>query len=326
MNLQFYAEANPSREICRIFSDLAPENAFLTPAYVRSMTMTGSQPFLLSLKQDGNFELACLALMRAGKMNRSLKIDSLPLFRSDRQEEIFWNALLELCKEKKISRLQINTFASARAVIPAISGETWRKQRYEFVLPLSNSNLWNNLSSNHKRNVKRAKKGNLELRQTSDEEACSQHVALMAKSMNRRKNRGEVVPRDVQLKPYKSLIQAKAGEIFQTVLENNVLSSILLLKAERGAYYHSAGTSPEGMALGASHFLIYETAKLLQSNSIEIFNLGGVDRLDSGLARFKGGFGAKIVALEAAEFFLGGKFRKEASSGINWVRNVVKGT
>jgi hypothetical protein len=82
------------------------------------------------------------------------------------------------------------------------------------------------------------------------------------------------------------------------------MSSILLLRSKRSAYYQSAGTSPEGMSVGASHFLIHNVCKKLKDGGVWVFNLGGAPE-GSSLARFKSGFGAVEVSLEACSCYLG---------------------
>ena len=122
--------------------------------------------------------------------------------------------------------------------------------------------------------------------------------------MSRRGKRGEAVTDTAPLDALGALIDSGAGELFQAVHDGTVLSSVLVLMAKRGAYYHSAGNHPKGMALGASHFLIQEIASYLRERSFEVFNLGGSDQTNPGLSRFKAGFGASVVDLEEADFFL----------------------
>jgi lipid II:glycine glycyltransferase (peptidoglycan interpeptide bridge formation enzyme) len=113
-------------------------------------------------------------------------------------------------------------------------------------------------------------------------------------------------------------VQQGAGNIVQAVKGDRILSSALVLKAEQGAYYQSGGTSAEGMACGASHYLLVEIARALQQAGMRSFNLGGTRDASSGLALFKSRFGARVVKLESATFHVGSGsadawFRKWAS-------------
>ena len=94
-------------------------------------------------------------------------------------------------------------------------------------------------------------------------EACLAHTRLTGLSAERRNRRGECIEQRTEVEPFMAAVESGAGEVFQVVRDESILSSILLLIAERGAYYQSAGTSPEGMASGASHLLVYEIANFL---------------------------------------------------------------
>jgi len=98
------------------------------------------------------------------------------------------------------------------------------------------------------------------------------------------------------------LLNSRAGELFQTLKDDRVLSSILILRSSQGAYYQSAGTLPEGMKLGASAFLVSSVAAILKQEGSRVFNLGGATADNPGLRRFKAGFGAREVTLQAASF------------------------
>jgi lipid II:glycine glycyltransferase (peptidoglycan interpeptide bridge formation enzyme) len=99
-----------------------------------------------------------------------------------------------------------------------------------------------------------------------------------------------------------ALLASRAGEIFQAVDGDRVLSSILVLRSSTGAYYQSAGTSPEGMKVGASPFLISQVAGILRQEGVQIFNLGGAGEDNPGLQRFKAGFNVRQISLQAATF------------------------
>ncbi len=102
--------------------------------------------------------------------------------------------------------------------------------------------------------------------------------------------------------------------LFQAFHDGQPVSSMLVAQAVRGAYLQSSGTSPAGMDTGASHFLLYEILSRLQLDGVDVFNLGGVDNIDSGLALFKSHFGATPILLESAEFYLGGYIRRKLTT------------
>lgn len=308
MTYKFYAELNPSEELCSEVSAFMPNNPFYTYTYIDARRLLGFQPWIFILRQDGDqLKSACTAFMKSGLLSRSLEIPSLPMVPDS---NAFWGEILRFCQQTKVSHLEINSFASTSADIPTLSGEMRRRKRSEYVIELQNPDLWDRISSNHARNIKRGRKACLQVQRTKDEQACQEQAHLISASMARRKSRGESVPEDSELQSLLAFTQTGSGELFQAVLNGKVLSSILLLMAEEGSYYQSAGTSPEGMKCGASHYLIHEIATILKEEARQSFNLGGADPLNPGLVRFKTGFGASTVELEAAVFFLGGKIHK----------------
>ena len=306
----FRAESSPTVEAWRCLEDGSPTNPFATGSYLDAMKLQGYEPWILSVRQKNSLLAGCGASMKTGRLNRWLQIDSLPPFERKEEHRVFWSGLAELCDDHRVSFLQLNSFGARSVIIPQFRHEIWRRRRFEFVLALENRDLWALLGSNHKRNIRRAMKSGIEVRKASSEEACRKHAHLMAKSMERRSQRGESVLAEEGLGPCLALVQARAGEIYQAIHETTVVSSILVLKSSKGAYYHSAGTSPEGMSMGASHLLIHECCKDLQAQPIEVFNLGGAAERASGLARFKLGFGSEAIELESAEVFVGSTFKR----------------
>ena len=321
MSYEFHAESDPSHELRAEVAGFAPANPFYTSAYIEARRASGFQPWVVTLRRDGKLVAACTAFMKSGYLGRSLEITSLPAFPDWEGSEVFWGGLLQVCRQHRISDLLAHTYASAAVTIPALPGEIRRRIRCEYVLEVQRLDLWDQLSPNHERNIKRARKAGLQMRRVVDRYACQEHARLIGMSLERRKSRGESVLVDIQVQSFVAMTQSGAGELFQAVLDGVVLSSILVLMAARGAYYQSAGTSPQGMASGASHFLVYEIASTLREQSKELFYLGGAGELDYGLKRFKAGFGASLVKLEAAEFFLGSSIRRGLRSAARLLRD-----
>jgi GNAT acetyltransferase-like protein len=321
MSFELRADSDPSQELREEVAGFAPVNPFYASAYLEARRASGYQPWVVTLRRDGKLVAACTAFMKSGYLGRSLEITSLPAFPDWEGSEVFWGGLLQVCRQHQISDLLAHTYGSPEVMIPALPGEIRRRLRCEYVLELQRLDLWDRLSPNHERNIKRGRKAGLQMRRVVEQYACQEHARLIGMSLERRKSRGESVPQDIQVQSFVAMVQSGAGELFQAVLDGVVLSSILVLTAARGAYYQSAGTSPQGMARGASHFLVYEIANTLREQRKELFNLGGADELNSGLARFKAGFGATLVKLEEAEFFLGNPVRQRLRSAVRLLRD-----
>lgn len=251
----------------------------------------------------------CTAFLRRGRWNRTLDLPSLPVLS---EPDRFWEGLLELCRRERVTNLRVQTFASASVRIPALPGECARRTRTEYSLDLQPANPWANLSTNHRRNIRAAERSGVEIRRAGDEKTCRDHARLIAQSVRRRVDRGEAASGSVEYRTIRAMVAEGAGELFQAVAAGEVSSSILVLLAARGAYYHSAGSTKEGISRGASHFLIIKAAEALRETFRETFWLGGADPRSEGLHRFKAGFGAEKTELEAAEFDTGGHLARGA--------------
>jgi hypothetical protein len=310
----FAAQPEPSDSLCAEVSALAPANPFYTAAYLESRRALGHQPWMLCLSERARIRTACSAFMWAGRLHRTLEIPSLPPVDAS---ERFWPELLEFCRRSRVSRLTVNSFGSSGVAIPPLPTKLSHRPRCEYVLDLVAGDLRGGLAMNHRRNINRARRAGLRTERAANPAACEEHARLIGASMRRRQERGEAVAVDPDWRSWLAMGRAGAGEIFQAVLDRRVLSSVFVLRAKTGAYYQSAGTSPEGMAAGASHFLVYEIARVLRAESLSVFNIGGADSSNPGLLRFKRGFGAAPVPLEAAEFWLGSTSRARLMSAVS---------
>ncbi len=318
MPVEFRAVTEPSRDLFEQISALAPENPFYTSSYVESVRLSGVEPFALLLESDGKILSACTAFLKSGRLNRRLEITSLPALPEGTE---FWKGLIDFCRASEISILQIETFGSSETVIPELDGETSRISRYEFQLDLDGTDLWHALNRRNRRSIKKATEAGLELRRAVGPDACQIHVSIANSSLGRRRRRGEEIGYEIKEDAALAFIQNRAGEIYQASLNGEVLSSILVLIGATGAYAQTSGTRDEGLEYGASQFLWYETARLLQNEAMTILNMGGTDKDSLGLQEFKAGFGARRLELEAAEFYLGTPIRKAIGAIVDRLRS-----
>jgi Acetyltransferase (GNAT) domain len=299
MPIQFRSAFMPPAALIEQVAANEPANPFHTSQYVRANESLGARACFIGLCSGDELVSGCIAYLSGSFMRRGLVIHSLPGIANT---EIFWRGLMGLCRELRVWNLQVDTYASPAGTIPHLRGELARRSRCEHVLDLDGEDVLAGASTQHRRNVARAVKAGLYVRRTRETIASEQHLELIDASLARRADRGENVRGSAQNTRSSALLASGAGELFQAIHENRVLSSVLVLRASEGAYYESAGTLPEGMKLGASSFLITQVAAILKHEGARVFNLGGATADDPGLLRFKTGFGTREVALEAASF------------------------
>lgn len=293
------------------------DNPFLTVQYLRSQRSLGRDGWLLSVDSADTMEAAALCFLERGRLRRTLTIPSVPAVAAGSP---FWNGVRAYVAEHRVTDLELSTFASPESRIPEWPGETERIDRTEFAMVLRDVDLLARVSKSHRERVSKGRRKGLVVRRENSAQAIDAHVALHINSMERRQSRGENVSLAFERAGSAALLSSGAGELFQAMLGDHVASSLLVLRSKTGAYSESSGNSKEGMGIGASHFLRYETAVTLQSEGTEIFYLGGARPSEEGLRAFKAGFGTTPIDTQSVVAYLGGPLRHKLSAVIQRVR------
>ena len=294
------------------------DNPFLTAPYLQSQRSLGREGWLLSVESGGTMDAAALCFLERGRIRRTLTMPSAPPVAEDSP---FWSGVRAYVAEHGVTDLELSTFASPASRIPAWPGETERIDRTEFAMELRDADLLARVSKSHRERVSKGRRKGLVVRRENSAQAIDAHVALHINSMDRRKSRGENVSLAFERDGSAALLASGAGELFQAMLGDHVASSLLVLRSKTGAYSESSGNSKEGMGIGASHFLRYETAVTLQSEGIDIFYLGGARPSEEGLRAFKAGFGTTLIDTQSVVAYLGGPLRHKLSAVIQRVRS-----
>jgi ribosomal protein S18 acetylase RimI-like enzyme len=293
-------------------------NPFCTDPYVMAMQQLGYECWVIGIRSNGVLQDATIAVVRRGRMGATLEIASLP---AAAKRTMFWDGVYALSKRLKVTDLIAGTFGSPSFDMPPLRGEISRKKRIEYLLEIDNDDFATHLSSSHKKNIKSARAAGVTVRRCSRRpESLRDHVRMIGHSMDRRAARGESVSTDsVATKEHWAYLESGAGELFQAVCNGQVVSSLLFLRSARTAYSQSTGTSPEGMGIGASPFLINSICIELSREGVRTFNLGGAPE-GSSLAGFKAGFGATPVTLCECECYVGPFWLKKLRSFLRLVR------
>ena len=309
-----------SEEALERASSTDPDNPFLTARYLRSQRMLGREGWLFSLEDVGAMRTSALCFLERGRLRHTLTIPSSPPVAMGSP---FWQGVRAFITEQGITDLELSTFASPESRIPHWPGELERVDRTEFAMPLKNVELLPRVSKSHRERISKGRRKGLVVRRDGSDAAIDAHVALHITSMDRRKSRGENVSTAFERAGSAALIASGAGELFQAMLGDHVASSLLILRSATGAYSESSGNSKEGMAIGASHFLRFESAVALQTEGVEVFYLGGVRPAEGGLRSFKAGFGTTPIDTQSVSAYVGSPVRRHLSSAIQWLRHAA---
>ena len=315
-SVTFHADPDPKPGQRAELQAFNPANPLYHSLFQDAMAAMGRQPWVLTLRQEGEVVSASPAFLKTGRLNSTFSIPSLP---SLVHGKTFWDGIMYICTTYNITILSINCIASSCDPIPPLTKEMYRKPHHEYVIDLRKADLWKAYSENLKRNIKRARKSGLQIQRAVEDVACHEHMTLIRHSLDRRQRRGEDDVSSPDRAEMIALIRSGIGEFFQCVGQDGaVLSSILVLTAERGAIYHTGGTSPEGMACGASPFLLHEVIDSLRAKDKDVFYLGSAAP-GCSLQHFKASFGAKPIQGESAEFLVGGRFRFGLGRFAQWL-------
>ncbi|MGI8507851.1 MAG: GNAT family N-acetyltransferase [Gemmatimonadaceae bacterium] len=283
-------------------ADAHPTNPFLTTAYARSRERLGERLYMFSTAENSGPEAWCPAFLQRRRYGAAIEFPSLTVLGDS---AAFVDSVTQFCNTTGTIEIGLHTFGLAHSVVApdlaAFGGETARHHRREFLIKLASDDILAKLSRSHRQRVRQAQRAGLLLERRRDVAACTEHALLMSQSMARRRARGEDAPGDAQTTPLLAMLETGAGELFRAVRDGQVLSSMLVLRAERGGYDQSSGSSPEGMTAGAAQFLIYETAEALRAEGSAVLNLGGVRPDETGLRDFKSHFGGTEIESEATD-------------------------
>jgi RimJ/RimL family protein N-acetyltransferase len=312
MAVRFHVEEELTEDLVVRVAALAPANPFYTWNYVTTLKNNGLKVVALCLYDGDLLQVGCPACISEGFMNQTLEIESVPPAEQPKMAAEFWNGLLGYCRDAGVTDVLLETYASTNQNVPQLPGEVERTRRTEFVLNLPGEDLRKKLRKSHKSRVNKGAKSNLTVRRATDRAACEAHLNNCLASNLKRSSGGGADGSEERLRYYGSFLKSGAGELFQAVdAAGHVVSSVLVLKAAAGAYTHSSGSMPEGMEIGAAHFLKHQVSLILQEEGLRTLNLAGVDQHSKGLAEFKAGFGGERVELETVELYLGGRLKKK---------------
>ena len=303
--LEFFAADVPSSEDAAALMNLEPRNPFCTKVYAEALGRCGQRPWLLGTKRNGKLVSGCYGFTTSFLLDRVLRIDSLSRVAADK---IFWDGLMQFCSEQRVTYLSLQNCAS-RARIPCLPGDVKRSNLFEYVLDLADAGWERKVAPHHWRNIKRSRQIVVTLRRTT---RCQEHGRLIVVSNERRRKLGEKIIGSFEpdLRESALFLEKGVAELFQAVAGGKVLSSVLVLRASKGAYYYTAGNSPEALRLGASHFLVHAIARILHEELIPEFNFGEVPP-GTGTSLFFLRFGATAVPREDATLDLASPLRRK---------------
>jgi len=273
-------------DLAKIPYAMKPNGPFIesSPELFKRLNESEEKIAISAKYSDGKNLLLAVGVIQRGRLNRCL---FLSVLRDIPDQAAFWEKLNGFAETTKISQLIIEIIAGCDETIDVAGlprASEFLKSDLFLVDVLAQDVKF---SSNHRRNIKKAKKLGIELIEQPIDPAIEDHFRLRQSSFDRRAARGENI---VESYPMRYISTGKA-RLWQCGLDGEVLSSNLIVHGLDGAWhYESAGTSPEGFKMGASHFLHNEIMIAMRDAGVRWYDLGGTSEDNPGLTRFKEGF------------------------------------
>ena len=305
---------DPPEDLQRQMQLLRETDPFLTPQFMKGQTKFGYQSYAFLIKESGTVVEAFYGYLKKARLGHWFEIRCLPVLPPDSP---FWALLLKKCRQMRIADVEIRALSDVP--IPPLAGMTQSRKGVEYLWNFDRDDLLAPKAAGHRNSLARARKAGLRLERSVDPACIDEHVRLMGASLSRRTARGEVVPERINRQYFECMLSTGAGAFFRAMgPDSGPFSSMFALESSKGGYYQAAGNSPEGMKMGASIFLLVETARHFQKEGKTCFDLGGTFPEDSsGLGYFKLGFGSEEKPFE--EVYL-----STATPGMRMLRNCFR--
>lgn len=276
--------------------------------FLRGTAPQSSCIVAFSVEQNGALAALAVGTLTRRLLRSRLNFPTYPrlLTSNPNIAQTFWQNIKHYCRNQRIETLRVNSFEASTSQTPTLNSLIFRRERTEFCIDLHTERdvIFNNFSSNHRRNIKRALTEPIEFR-IGGEENFDRHLAAFEHTLNRRELRGESRPHiDEQL--CRRLLSSGDGRLMQLYLDDELLSSFLILSTPKRVFYFSGTTSKRGMEIGASHYLMWLAIQESHAMGANVFSLGGVAAgVPAGLTRYKREFGTREIPLVHYEFFTG---------------------
>lgn len=264
----------------------------LTPARYKSL-FHRPEPKILITRRDGQVVDVGSIILRTEKTGITLvatisgKLSEAGFFRG---------AIIDIARQVHATKVILEIFGNRDFMMPPVIGETSRHATAIYVCDLTRDDLAAALSSNHRRNLRKAEAAGFTIAEGKTAADIEAHVRLCGASNDRRAGRGEKIQGNKDRRATEGYLASGYATLMQCRQGDETMSSILVLRIGDAAYYDTGGTSPEGMRMGGSHFLMFRTMERLKSQGVRTFSLDVAN--SEGLVKFKTGFGAEEWPLQ----------------------------
>jgi serine/alanine adding enzyme len=146
--------------------------------------------------------------------------------------------------------------------------------------------IWNNMKATCQNRIRKGKNYGFTVARDLSSKSLHKFIELYYRTMDKHKARDFYYFDETYFSRLMAL--ETSSEIFNLMMNQQTIASIIVLKGEKFIHYHLGATDPDYYAMSPNNLLFYEVAKWGSTNGYQKFHLGGgYSSPDDGLFRFK---------------------------------------
>lgn len=240
------------------------------------------------------------------RFTKRLWLDAIP-FVKDHNKAILCE-VLELLNKEALNRGYMELFIGSYASVDC--SEEMKKlnfeviKRFEFILDLdvSEDDLWRELAHKRRKNIRKARRLGIVLRDMSNDKGLTELRRLQGESIYRiREREGTIVGQHIHTQddPLKVLIESGHGRIMVAESDGEYVSASLFTCFNGIVYHTISGHDAKALETQAPTLLLWEMILKYRSEGVRKFNLSGCkadaadeDSSEHGIYTYKKAFGA----------------------------------
>jgi len=275
-------------------AEIAPLGATIYHAGVwaafQAAAQTGAAPRFATLRDDAGEAVAAALVfeVRSGRLGLGrwtgrAWIDAMPALRAGAESETVAEFLRQLeawARQRGIVELAVGSYASpgTGAELEAQGFEVVRRMEFELDLTLSEEELWERLEYKRRKNLKKAARLGVVVRELEGEEGMRTLRRLQGESSRRIVERGGP---DITFKeeprgdPVAVLLDAGVARLVGAAVGGEIVSAGLFTCYAGRAYHMLSGHGPTALETQAPTFLLWETIKSYRQQGVRTLNMGG---------------------------------------------------
>jgi hypothetical protein len=310
--------------------------------YVQAEQSGAGPEFFTLVDRDGSISGLALGFHRTSSRSIATPftgrrwLDALPVVKGNLAATVsgFLGQLEGHARRAGDVSLRIGSYASpgSEAILSPLGFSISRRLEFELDLTKDEKSLWEAMDSMRRRNIKKAMKAGVKIKEISADEGIPHLRRLQQASIERRVRRGATSAlhtSDRQRDPIEILVNAGLGRIVGGFVDGICVSASLFTTFNGLAYDALLGHDSKAFETQAPSLLIWEMIQRFKAEGMERFSFGGcpADAEDEsspehGVYKYKKAFGGTVLDCGSGEKVL----RPAVLRAANLLRGALRGS